>query len=81
MKEPKFKIGDEIFFMHFSQPRKAKVIGVVKTEGDVDTTSFKQKTEPGEVAILYSVGMFNLVEEKDAYSSKDELINGVFSKI
>lgn len=81
MKESKFKIGDEIFFMGVSEPKKAKITGIVKTEGDVETVSFKQKTVPGEVSILYSAGTYNLIEEKDAYSSKEELINAVFSKI
>lgn len=79
--ESKFKIGDEIFFMGFSEPVKATVKGIMVLTGEVDTTGIKKDKKTPDPLIVYATGSYTTVEESKAYSTKEELRDILFAKL
>lgn len=81
MHKSKFEIGEEIFFMEFNQPKKAAVIGISNLEGKVKFTGIEVDNQQGVITTYYHVGSYSSVEEKNAYSSKEELQKSLFDKL
>jgi len=75
----KFKIGQEIFFVENNLPKKSEIKGIAIYEGKCEAYNFTKEAESGKTLIVYHTGGYSSVEEKNAYSSKEELIES-FSK-
>lgn len=79
--ETKFKIGDEIFYMKYSEPAKGIIKGIAFVIGEFEDSSFKRKAVDGKPSITYSVGSYVTIEEANAFSTKDELQNYLFKNL
>jgi len=77
----KFKIGDQIFFMGYTEPVKATVKGIIVMTGEVDTTGIKKDIKTPDPVIFYATGSYTTVEESKAYETKEELRDVLFSKL
>lgn len=79
--ESKFKIGQEIYYMNYDKPTKGIIKGVAFVFGEFSESSFKRKGTGNEPAIVYSTGEYSCIDESKAFTTKDELINGVFANL
>lgn len=79
MEKTKFKIGDEVFFMEYSGPKKEIIKGIEFTVG------FDQKTEKEftveKPKITYVFSKYSEKCESECFGSKQDLIDSVFSNI
>ena len=65
--ETKYNIGDEVCFLSYQSPRKARICGM---------SIYVQNS--GEITIIYSLTEKNLYwhkNEQDLFSTKEELLN------
>lgn len=79
--ETKFNIGDEIYFMDFSEPKKSKIKGIALVTGDFNDSNFRLKTNDGEYSVLYSVGSYSSLHEDKLFKSKEDLQEYVFANL
>jgi len=77
----KFNVGDEIFFMNGSEATKGEIVGISFIVGEFKTVYFDRKGSIDKPSISYSLGSYSDVPEEKAFSTKEELIQSVFSKI
>lgn len=77
----RFKIGDEIFYMDFSEPKKATVKGVAVITGEFKNHSFDKNGTEEKPAVVYSVGSFFLVDDEKAFATKEDLQSFLFLKL
>ena len=79
--ESKFKIGDEIFYMNYSEPAKGIIKGIAFVIGDFQESSFKRTGLENNPAVIYSTGSYSAIDENKAFATKEELQNDLFSKL
>lgn len=79
--ETKFNIGDEIYYMDFSEPKKAKIKGIAVVTGDFNDSNFRIKTNEEEYSVLYSTGSYSSLHEDKVFKSKEDLQENLFSKL
>ena len=77
----KFKIGDEIFYMNYDEPRKGIIKGIAFVIGEFENTSLKKKGTEETPSVTYSLGAYLVVDEDKAFSTKEELQTFIFSKL
>ena len=77
----KFKIGDEIFYMNYDEPRKGIIKGIAFVIGEFENTSFKKIGTEETPSVTYSLGAYLVVDEDKAFSTKEELQTFIFSKL
>lgn len=77
----KFKIGDEIFYMNFSEPSKGIIKGIAFVIGEFSESSFKRKGLENNPAVIYSTGDYSAIDENKAFATKEELQSVLFSKL
>lgn len=78
----KFKIGEEIFYMETNIPKKSIIKGISRYEGDCEVlTGSTRRVKEGDQLFVYHLGGYSVIEEKDAYASKEELISMISSKL
>jgi hypothetical protein len=67
--ETKYNIGDEVWFLSYHSPRKARIYGMSI-----------YVSNSGKVSLLYSItekDVYWLKREKDLFSTKEELLNSL----
>lgn len=81
MKQPKFKIGDTIYFMEGTIPVKETIAGITTFTGEaIHSNGICQKTEEGETIIEYHVrSRVVKVNENKTYPTKEELRDATFA--
>lgn len=79
----KFNIGETIYFMHKDMPSKEIISGItIFTGKKYENNGQRYFTKDGEFTILYHLGKITFViEEKEAYASKEDLQSALFSSL
>ncbi len=73
----KFKIGQEVYFMDFSTPRKGNVKGIATIEGDFTSGGLNKSNQ-----VVYAVeGCYSSLDEDKLFTSKEELNNHLFKDL
>lgn len=81
MNGTKFKIGDEIFFMDYKEPKKETIKGIAIVHSEFKTTGFEAKQDENGPAVLYHTGGYSMIPEGSAFASKEEMIASVFKGV
>lgn len=79
--KPLFKIGDEIYHMGYSGPKKSVIQGIGEFTGKCKTTGFEKNVEPGSVTVTYYCNDYMVVDHEKAFASKQQLIDSLFGNI
>ena len=79
--ESKFKIGDEIYYMNYSEPAKGIIKGIAFVIGEFSEPSFKRTGTENNPTIVYSTGSYSAIDEDKAFATKEELQADLFSKL
>ena len=77
----KFKIGDEIYYMNYSEPAKGTIKGIAFVVGEFSESSFKRTGLENSPAVVYSTGSYSAIDENKVFATKEELQADLFSKL
>lgn len=77
----KFKIGDEVYYMNYSEPEKGKIKGIAFVFGEFTESSFKRTGSLDSPTVVYSTGSYFAIDEDKLFATKEELQNALFSKL
>ena len=75
----KFKIGDTIHYMESNKPQSSVIIGIAKYEGKIKGIRNEHTVKENEQKIIYHFDNYSETEEKDAFSTKEELQTSIFN--
>lgn len=79
---PKFKIGQEVFFMKFEEAAKGIITGFVRIQGEVDLGNTKHIVPEGETVFSYKTdNYYSMINEGKLFTTKEELIQHLTSKL
>lgn len=85
MQTPKFKIGQEVFFMSFEEAKKGTIKGIVAIQGEAtlgDYSKTKYNVPEGETEFAYSVSeQYSLIEEDKLFATREDLIQHVIKSL
>lgn len=79
--QPNFKKGEEIFFIEANTPKKAKVEGIAIYSGRCKSVSVDKDIKEGEMEVVYFVGAYTIVEEQNAFKTKEDLQQSLFAAL
>jgi hypothetical protein len=79
--ESKFKIGDTIYYMNYSEPVKGVIKGIAFVIGEFQESSFKRTGLENKPVVIYSTGNYSAIGEDKAFATKEELQADLFKKL
>lgn len=79
----KFKLKDVVYYMESSTPKKATVTGIATVVGEIKLNTYGDNavgTEE-EPTVLYNVGSYSVLKEKELFPTKEDLQLSLFKNI
>lgn len=77
MENPKYYIGQELFFMKYGKPTKSKVIGYAIVHGEFKDLSVKNQCK----TVVYSFDDYTKINQSEVFETKEALQNYLFQDV
>ncbi len=75
------KVGQEVYYMDSNKPKKQKIKGISKHEGQCKDGSYTTICKEGEQKTIYHIGDFDKREAKELFLSMGDLKEHLFNTL